>query len=319
MRILVADDDAVSRRLMEKILTQSGYEVMTVADGRGALDALTQKDGPRMALLDWMMPGFDGPEVCRQIRARQEASYVYLTLLTSRQNRTDVIQGLEAGADDYLIKPCNPEELKARLRTGLRILTLEDKLVEAREEMRIRATHDALTGLLNRGAVLNLMKVEMARCRRERTPLSILLCDVDHFKQVNDVYGHLVGDQVLRELAERLKQAVRPFDGVGRYGGEEFVLVLGGCGSEQLHHRSSDILNAVRSKPIETSAGPLHITISAGAFTMDSLGWSGDVEFPLGRADSALYRAKVNGRNCVQFADHLSTNDSEHVGLPTVS
>lgn len=319
MRILVADDDAVSRRLMEKILTQSGYEVVTVADGRGALDALTHKDGPRMALLDWMMPGIDGPEVCRQIRARQEESYVYLTLLTSRQDRTDVIQGLEAGADDYLVKPCNPEELKARLRTGLRILMLEDKLVEAREEMRMRATHDALTGLLNRGAVLNFMKVEMARCRRERTPLSILLCDVDHFKQVNDVHGHLVGDQVLRELADRLKQAVRPFDGVGRYGGEEFVLVLGGCGGEQLHRRSGDILDAVRSRPIETSAGPLHITVSIGAFTMDSLEWSGDVEFPLGRADSALYRAKINGRNCVQFADHLSTNDSEHVGLPTVS
>jgi diguanylate cyclase (GGDEF)-like protein len=319
LRILVADDDAVSRRLMEKILTQSGYEVMTVADGRGALDALSHKDGPRMALLDWMMPGIDGPEVCRQLRARQEGSYVYLTLLTSRQDRTDVIQGLEAGADDYLIKPCNPEELKARLRTGVRILMLEDKLVEAREEMRMRATHDALTGLLNRGAVLNFMKVEMARCRREHTPLSILLCDVDHFKQVNDVHGHLVGDQVLRELAHRLKQAIRPFDGVGRYGGEEFVLVLSGCGSEQLRHRSGDILDAVRSKPIETSAGPLHITISIGAFTMDSLEWSGDVEFPLGRADGALYRAKMNGRNCVQFADQLSTNDSEHVGLPTVS
>jgi diguanylate cyclase (GGDEF)-like protein len=316
---LVADDDAVSRRLMEKILTQSGYEVVTVADGRGALDALTHKDGPRMALLDWMMPGIDGPEVCREIRARQEGSYVYLTLLTSRQDRTDVIQGLEAGADDYLVKPCNPEELKARLRTGLRILILEDKLVEAREEMRMRATHDALTGLLNRGAVLNFMKAEMTRCRRERIPLSILLCDVDHFKQVNDVHGHLVGDQVLRELAGRLKQAIQPFEGVGRYGGEEFVMVLSGCGSEQLPHRATDILDAIRSQPIETSAGPLRITASAGAFTMDSLEWSGDVEFPLGRADSALYRAKMNGRNCVHFADHLSTNDDEHAGIPTVS
>lgn len=319
MRILIADDDAVSRRLFERILTQSGYEVLSVADGRSALDALMQKDGPRMALLDWMMPGLDGPEVCRQLRERQDASYVYITLLTSRHDRTDVIQGLEAGADDYLIKPCNPEELKARLRTGLRILTLEDKLVEAREEMRQRATHDTLTGLFNRGAILTHLTAEIARCRREGKPLSLLMCDVDHFKQVNDLHGHLVGDQVLCQTSVRLRQAARPYDGVGRYGGEEFVIVLGGCDADNLQIRAEQILETIRSTPFETSSGPLHITLSAGAFTMDSLEWGGDVEFLLGRADTALYRAKMDGRDCARFAEHLSTNDGESIGLPTVS
>lgn len=319
MRILIADDDALSRRMMERTLTQAGYEVMTVADGQSALDVLTHMDGPRMALLDWMMPGLDGPEVCRSIRARQDSPYVYITLLTSRHNSTDVIQGLEAGADDYLIKPANAEELKARLRTGQRILLLEDKLVEAREEMRQRATVDALTGLLNRGAVLAHMKVEIGRCRREGKPLSVLMCDVDHFKQVNDVHGHLVGDEVLREAAERLKHAVRPYDGVGRYGGEEFVVILGGCDSDNLHLRAQQMLDAIRCAPFETSAGPLHITLSAGALTMNSLEWGGDLKFILGRVDAALYRAKMDGRNCLRFAEDLSTNQGERLSIPAVS
>src|SRR5438445_10860755 len=136
------------------------------------------------------MPELDGPGVCREVRKRKQQSYVYMVLLTSKESKEDVVAGLESGADDYLTKPFNAEELKARLRTGLRILELEDRLVEAREEMRFKATHDGLTSLWNRGVILDLLGRELARSRRERVSTAILICDLDHFKNVNDTYGH---------------------------------------------------------------------------------------------------------------------------------
>ena len=214
---------------MQRILQKSGYDVVTADNGARALEELSREDGPRLALLDWMMPELDGPEVCRRVRSRHGQPYVYITLLTSKLSNDDVVAGLEAGSDDYLTKPCSFEELKARLRTGQRVLDLEDTLVEAREEMRFKATHDVLTGLWNRGAILALLETELNRNVRERTPLSIVLCDVDHFKQVNDVHGHLAGDDILRQVAIRLQSSVRSFDAVGRYGGEEFLLLLKGC------------------------------------------------------------------------------------------
>src|SRR6202044_593173 len=141
--------------------------------------------GPRLALIDWMMPGLDGPGVCREVRTRHNDLYVYILLLTSKESSEDIVHGLEAGADDYLTKPCHPAELHARLHTGRRILQLEDRLIEAREEMRYKATHDALTGLLDRGAILSLLQGELLRSTRERSPVSLLLCDIDHFKQIN--------------------------------------------------------------------------------------------------------------------------------------
>src|SRR6267154_2225641 len=201
MKILIADDDALSRRLLEKTLVHAGYEVVPVADGRQAVESLARPDAPRLALLDWMMPEIDGPGVCREIRKRRDHSYVYMVLLTSRESKEDVVTGLESGADDYLTKPFDPEELKARLRTGLRILNLENRLVEAREEMRFQATHDGLTALWNRGMIVDLLGRELARSRREQVSTSILMCDLDHFKKVNDTYGHLSGDDVLKETS----------------------------------------------------------------------------------------------------------------------
>jgi len=294
VRILIADDEPISRRMMEKILTQSGYEVTTVADGEAALEALTSKDAPRLALLDWMMPGLDGPEVCRRVRQQADGLYAYITLLTSKQSAQDIVTGLEAGADDYLTKPCNPEELKARLRTGQRILSLEDKLVEAREEMRTRATIDPLTGIWNRGSILALLKSEIVRCRREHKPLSLMLCDVDHFKQVNDAHGHLVGDQVLRQAGDRLRHAVRPYDGVGRYGGEEFVVLLPECTMDEAAVRAEAL--RARIERVSENHG-VRVSASFGiAGIPESSAKTADV---LGEADEALYRAKSEGRNRV--------------------
>ena len=184
MRILVADDDPVSLRIMERTLEKSGYEVITAVDGRQAACELSKDDGPRLALIDWMMPELDGPSVCREVRSRPHELYVYIMLLTSKHLRDDVVKGLEAGVDDYLTKPCDPAELNARLRTGLRILELEDKLVFAREQMRFKATHDALTSLWDRGSIFALLKSELSRSSREKSPVSVMICDIDHFKQL---------------------------------------------------------------------------------------------------------------------------------------
>ena len=234
MKILVADDDPISLRLMERTLQNDGYEVITAKNGLQAAQVLSSPGGPRLALIDWMMPELDGPGVCREMRSRHDDAYVYILLLTSKQSSEDVVGGLEAGADDYLTKPCHPAELKARLHTGRRVLQLEDKLVEGREEMRFKATHDALTLLWNRGGILALLRSELSRSAREKTPVSLLICDIDHFKQINDLYGHPVGDEVLQQVSTRLQDMVRPHDCVGRYGGEEFLVVLGGCNEANL-------------------------------------------------------------------------------------
>jgi two-component system cell cycle response regulator len=269
VRILVADDDPVSLRLMEHMLRSSGYEVITVDNGQEAARILSKADGPRMALIDWMMPGLDGPGVCRAVRGRHDDAYVYMLLLTSKQSSGDVVQGLEAGADDYLTKPCHPAELKARLHTGRRVLQLEDKLVEARENMRFKATHDPLTSLWDRGAILALLQCELSRSARDHSPVSIMLCDVDHFKNVNDTYGHTVGDEALQEVSKRLKDAVRSYDAVGRYGGEEFLIVMNGTGRDELRERAEQVRSAISCLPVFTSRGEIAVSLSIGIVTID--------------------------------------------------
>lgn len=297
MKILVADDDAVSRTMMRRMLMQSGYEVSIACDGTEAAECLVRPDSPRLVLLDWMMPGLDGPAVCRAVRASASRAYVYIILLTSKDSKEDLVAGLEAGADDYLTKPCNVGELKARLQTGERILNLEDHLIEAREEMRFKATHDALTHLLDRGAILHDLAEEVARLEQPDREFSIILCDVDHFKGVNDTYGHPVGDEVLKEVARRLRSAVRDGDLVGRYGGEEFLLILNGCGVDALPTSADRICRAVSTRPFNTSAGPLQVTISAGALNVGQRGGPHNVDQILQKVDTALYRAKEQGRN----------------------
>lgn len=301
MKILIADDDAMSRRLLQKTLERVGYEVVAVENGLLARNQLCRQDGPRLALLDWVMPELDGPGVCREVRQKTDHSYVYMVLLTSKESKEDTVAGLESGADDYLTKPFNFEELKARLRTGVRILDLEDKLVEAREEMRFRATHDALTRLWNRGVIMDLLARELARSSREGTNIAVILGDLDHFKKVNDTHGHLVGDEVLLETSRRLLASVRSYDYIGRYGGEEFLIVLSNCDERHAFARADQIRKSISGKPFPTAAGPLGVTISLGLLLSKDWG-SRPVGEVLNEVDAALYAAKAAGRDCVKLA-----------------
>ena len=302
MKILIADDDAVSRRLLERTLLRVGYEVVAVVNGRQAVENLTGPDMPRLVLLDWMMPELDGPGVCREIRNRRDQSYVYMILLTSRESKEDVIAGLESGADDYLIKPFIADELKARLRVGERILHLEDRLVEAREQMRFKATHDHLTSLWNRGVIVDLLGRELTRSQRENVCTALILGDLDHFKNINDRYSHLVGDQVLREVARRLLHSVRSYDFVGRYGGEEFLIVLNNCRPDSALARAEEIRKSICTRPVQTDVGPLEVTMSSGLLRSTDWGHR-PAEDLIHEADSALYAAKTAGRNRVQVAE----------------
>lgn len=301
MKILVADDDIVSRRLVEKTLQKAGYQVISVVGGKQAIEILCDPEGPRLALLDWMMPEVSGLTVCSEVRKRRGQSHVHMVLLTSRSSIDDIVKGLESGADDYLVKPFHPQELLARLRAGVRILELEDKLLQAREELRFKATHDSLTSLINRGLVLEMLPQELNRMRQEKNGIALLICDLDHFKSVNDTYGHLVGDEVLCEVGRRMVKSVRPSDIVGRYGGEEFLIVITHCDKEAAFSRAEEIRLAVCSFPFSTTAGALPVTISIGVYAGD-YDQTVKVEDMLRQADEALYAAKTAGRNRVSIA-----------------
>lgn len=299
-RILVAEDDPISRRMLQAFLAKWGYRVDVAADGMQALEALQQPDAPQLAVLDWMMPELEGPEVCRKIRETTERPYTYILLLTARGQKDDLLRGLESGADDYLTKPFDAQELRARLRVGERILDLQRNLISAREELRFRATHDVLTEISNRASVLEATQRECARQIRDGGPVSVIILDLDHFKSVNDRHGHLCGDQVLREAARRIASCVRTYDTVGRYGGEEFLVVApttDGTGSLALAER----IRLSIEPPMETETGPITITVSCGVASSEGSNPL-TANALLRRADEALYRAKGAGRNRSELA-----------------
>ncbi len=295
-RILIAEDDAISLRMLRAFLAKWGYEVETAADGAEALAALEQANAPQLAILDWMMPGLEGPQVCQKVRQLSDRPYTYILLLTARGQKDDILRGLASGADDYLTKPFDSHELRARLRVGERILELERNLIVAREELRFRATHDLLTGIPNRAAVLDATERECSRQVREGGPFSVIILDLDHFKSINDTYGHLCGDRVLREAAHRIAASIRTYDTVGRYGGEEFLVVApttDGAGALALAER---VRQSIEASPIETEAGPVRVTASCGVASNNSAeNFSASGLLKL--ADEALYRAKALGRN----------------------
>ena len=302
--VLIAEDDPIFRHLLESWLQKWNYRVTAVENGMDAWNVFQQPHPPQMAILDWMMPGMDGIELCRRIRDKKHTPYHYLLLLTAKDEKQDVVAGLDAGADDYLTKPFNVDELRARVRSGKRILDLQEALLRAQEALQYEAAHDPLTGLWNRGAILDLLRRETQRHQRTGSPLGVIMTDVDHFKDINDTHGHIVGDAVLQEVALRLLSSVRAYDFIGRYGGEEFLVLIPSCQSPDLAASAERLRRAVADRPIETAAGQVSCTISVGlACAMATHDDPHQYEALLRLSDEALYDAKNQGRNCVQIAN----------------
>ena len=292
MKVLIADDDEITLVTLETLLVDLGHDVLIAHDGLEAWDAIRTEDAPLLAILDWMMPGMDGIEICRRLRQGEKRPYQYLIMLTAKQEMEDLVLSIESGADDYLRKPCDYRELRARLSAGERILALQD-------ELRARATFDELTGLLNRATILERLQRELSHAARKREAASVVLVDIDNFKAVNDTHGHLVGDEVLREASKRLAARMRSYDELGRYGGEEFLAVLPGCGLACALEVAERMRQSVSALAVSTSSGPVSLTASLGVASAPD-GHPIDIGELVATADAALYRAKRAGRNCVE-------------------
>jgi two-component system, cell cycle response regulator len=298
--ILLAEDSAIYRHLIGSHLSEWGFDFACAKDGKEAWKLLMRPEAPRLALLDWVLPEIDGIDLCRRLRERSaNEPYTYTILLTSKNRKHEMLEAMDAGVDDFLAKPFDPLELKARLLVGKRIVDLQQKLVSANTALHFVASHDFLTGAWNRAEILSFMQRELARARRDAAPVGIVLVDVDHFKKVNDEFGHETGDCVLKEITKRLSASLREYDGIGRYGGEEFLLVIPGCDLATTVRRANQIRESISIQPISTLLGPMTITVSMGATVGES---STNSELLLRRSDTALYHAKRNGRNRVEVA-----------------
>jgi diguanylate cyclase (GGDEF)-like protein len=300
-RVLLVDDDGVTRSVLAKLLGVRGYEVIEAESGGTALRALTQPNAPRMAVVDWNMGTINGPELCRILRGR--SPYIYVVLTTAREGRKPLVEAMNSGADGYIQKPVDADELEAWLVAGQRIVDLQDRLLKVQAELEQRATHDALTGVRNRGSLLEILGRELRRTRRTGSPTAVVIFDVDHFKRVNDTHGHPVGDEVLVNVAKRCAATVRDYDVFGRFGGEEFLVVLPGATTPNAAIVAERLLKAIARSPVKTEGGDLPISASAGVASTE-LGFL-EQDTLLAAADAALYQAKRDGRACVRSAQPL--------------
>ena len=300
MRILIADDSIVSRHLLDATLRKWGYDVVVASDGIEAWNHLQKEDAPSLAILDWVMPGLTGPEVCHLVRKRARERYTYLLLLTSKSLKEDLIEGMEAGADDYITKPFDQHELKVRLRAGTRIVELQTELLTAREALRDQATRDFLTCIWNRSSILDILDRELARSERENRPVGLVMADLDKFKAVNDTYGHCAGDALLKEAVRRMQSSIRSYDSIGRYGGEEFLIVLPGCDEACTFGQAERLRRQLRSEEMRIAEEPYTLTASFGATSLPP-GCKVPGDMLIRTADEALYRAKREGRDRVVY------------------
>jgi two-component system, cell cycle response regulator len=299
VKVLIAEDDRTSRTLLAAMIVKWGYDPLVAEDGGQAWQALQQPDHPRLVLLDWNMPVLDGLEVCRRLRALDSTDPPYVILLTGRTEKGDIVHGLEAGANDYVAKPYDHEELHARLQVGRRTLRLQAHLLAVQEQLEALAARDSLTGIPNRRTILERLAEELSRATRHGGSLTVGMFDVDHFKAINDAHGHQAGDEVLRGFTADVQAQLRKYDSVGRYGGDEFLVITPGvrdAGDVGLFER---VCERISRLALPTARGTISITVSIGVASADR---RSTVDTLLAAADAAMYRAKAEGRNRVAYA-----------------
>jgi two-component system, cell cycle response regulator len=302
VKVLIVEDDPLTNKVLSTLLKNSDYEVVSMSNGVDALEYLNQDDEPaHLIVADWMMPEMDGLELCKRIRGDKSLPYCFIIILSTRTDDEDIVRGLDAGADDYLLKPYNPDELKARIRAGARILRLHQELESSIQRLRVMASTDGLTSLLNRSAIMNELHIELARAQRDDTYIAVVMADIDHFKKVNDDNGHIAGDHVLVEYSRRLKSGVRTYDAIGRYGGEEFMLIMPNIAENAVKDVVDRLRHDVENNEFKADDKLITVTASFG------IAWGHPKEFGsadefIGVSDSMLYKAKEDGRNAVRFA-----------------
>jgi len=301
--VLLVEDEAVSRLFLKKVLIKSGFSVTAVENGVQAIELLNETFFP-IVISDWMMPEMNGLELCEIIRNRNFDGYVFFILLTAKNAQEDIVIGLESGADDYLIKPVNKSELLARLNSGIRILQLEEFLKHANDEIKQLSITDTLTQVYNRGYLTEFLPKEIKRSQRYKLSLSIIFCDIDFFKKINDTYGHHAGDVVLKEFAMMLNHHIREHvDWVSRFGGEEFIIVLPETSPENACIVAERMRKDISEKEIKI--GDMSITITASFGISGIKVFSKDIIMTdqqlINIADQALYQCKENGRNSVKL------------------
>ncbi len=308
MKILVAQTDVLARGMLESLLTRWGYEVVMAESGTQALSKLKAQGGPNLAILERKLPGKDGFEICKEIRARTGPPYVYLLLVTAKGQEQEVMEGLQAGADDFLTAPLSADELTIRLRIARRILEIQEEVHRAHAAIGYQTTHDPLTGLANRAEVIDTLRREMARVRREGSHMALILAGIDDLKKINDRFGHAAGDGVLRETARRIRAVVRPYDTVGRYTGEAFLVVVPSCDAKAALTQADRLRATVAQGRMDLSEwgkftspedGKLRVTLSLAVAVGDKIA---EPEIFLRGVEAALRRAQKAGQNRVEAA-----------------
>lgn len=304
-RILIVEDDPVSVSLLSAALENEGYEFSVAHNGQEAIDLYSQDFFP-VIITDWLMPEMDGLELCRLIRSMNIDRYIYIIVLTGQDTKADLIQGLDAGADEYIVKPIHRAELRARLKGACRILSLEASLKTKMAEIREMSIHDRLTGSFNRVFMDQQLAQEIMRSSRYHRSLSVLMVDLDHFKLINDTFGHMAGDEVLKSCVSTITSSFRRgVDWMARYGGEEFIIVLPETDQAGALLVAERMREKIAAKPVQYLGCDIDITASFGTVTLvpNITGHTRFLEQVLNVADTCLYQAKNNGRNQVVAAE----------------
>lgn len=305
MKVIIADDDPTTLLVLSSLVKKMGYEVTAVADGAAALEAYQQEPKPCLMLVDWEMPELDGIQLCEQIKAASQLNPPYIILLTGRQDPNDVAEGLEKGADDYICKPFNTPILMARIKVAKRTLDINQQLHDAQQALRYQATHDELTGLMNRRAAFEALAKEASRAERMHHTLHIAICDLDNFKTINDTFGHFFGDEVLQQTASVMQRIFRSYDLISRYGGEEFLIVISQDKDQDGIDLFRRLLSEISTYPFTTADGQeAQITMSIGLCSGIGACLTEKVNDMLLEADRCLYQAKAAGKNRVVRATY---------------